>query len=940
MRQYARYKQLHPGCILLFRIGDFYEMFDDDAVAVSKALGLTLTQRSAGVPMAGMPYHQLEVYLRRLVAQGFRVAVCDQVEKAEQATGLIERAVTRVLTPGTLVDETLLADDRPSTLAAVCFENAGAKAESARRGKAGERATPDAKDATAEMFACVAIADLSTGAFTLARVPASQLDGELLRRAVSEVLYAEPADGIVPPTLANALRALGVAGSPQPGWHFRKDEAVEALGEQFGVAQLGGFGLAADDGLVLPAGAIIRYLRATQAPDADPRKGRLQHLLPPRIESVTDRLLIDAASLRALEIDRTLRAASGMSAAGEAPERGSLIGVFTSATGRALCRTAMGKRLLRDWLVRPLCDKAAIEARQRCTGALAEDRAHAQQLGTVLEGVQDVARIGARLALLRVTPRDLVALGRSLGRVGDCRRALEGSPAFVKQHADLGALHAALAPLAERIAAVCVDEPPPHLREGGLVRPGVDAELDEARLLKSDSGRWLAEYQGRLIEQYNLPSLKVGYNRVFGYFIELPKGQAGRAPAELVRRQTLTNAERYITPELKAYEDKVSHADARALAREEAIFAELCLLGVAELPGIAAFGQIVAELDVLMCFADKAAARGWVRPVIVDEPVAHVVAGRHPVLDELLNGEFVPNDVSLGRAMTPDGEDRPSVALITGPNMAGKSTFIRQTALLLLLAHAGSYVPAESAVFGLTDRIFTRIGADDALHAGQSTFMVEMTETANILHNATARSLIVLDEIGRGTSTLDGLSLAWAIAEYLANFGSDEVAGKVGAAGRGKTALANRRVSPRTLFATHYHELTKLEELLPGRVANLQVSVREWGDSIVFLHRIVPGRSDRSYGIHVAKLAGIPPEVVKRASEILESLSVEHGEGLAVSVAQPAGRVANVAPVADQWSLFAQPAPHPAVDALKAVDLDALTPLAAFDALRRLKELL
>jgi DNA mismatch repair protein MutS len=450
----------------------------------------------------------------------------------------------------------------------------------------------------------------------------------------------------------------------------------------------------------------------------------------------------------------------------------------------------------------------------------------------------------------------------------------------------------------------------------------VDAELDEARQLATDSTTWLAQYQARLVAEHQLPSLKVGYNKIFGYYIELPKAQAARAPAEFSRRQTLTGAERYITPELKEFEDKVTTARSRALAREQALFDGLIALAAGALDPITRFADAASQVDVLLALADKAHTRRWVKPEMTLEPVLRIEQGRHPVLDELLEGTFVPNDVALGG-------DQATLALITGPNMAGKSTFIRQVALITLLAHAGGFVPADKAHIGLTDRIFTRIGADDALHAGQSTFMVEMVETAGILHHAGPRSLVVLDEIGRGTSTLDGLSLAWAIAENLA--GAAEPAKPAAKKARPPAATGP---GPRTLFATHYHELTRLQEQFPGRVTNLQVAVREWGEQIVFLHRIIAGRADRSYGLHVAKLAGLPAGVVARAREVLDSLSVEHAADARAERAASSRRPADDS----QMGLFTQYLSHPAVDRLREMKIESLTPLQAFDELRALKD--
>ncbi|MEZ6243091.1 MAG: DNA mismatch repair protein MutS [Phycisphaerales bacterium] len=550
---------------------------------------------------------------------------------------------------------------------------------------------------------------------------------------------------------------------------------------------------------------------------------------------------------------------------------------------------------------------------------MVEDRTAAGALANLLAGIQDVARITGRLALGRLTPRDLVSLGGAVDRLPALVDTASNTPSLRVQHGALAAARDALAPLARSILASCVEEPPGHLREGGLIRDGVDAELDEARGLQRDAGAWLADYQSRLIAEHDLPSLKVGYNKVFGYFIELPAAQARRAPEALTRKQTLKNAERYVTPELREFEHKVTTAEARAVQRERELFDELVRAAGGRVAQLQAFSNTLAELDALLGLAEKARARGWVRPEVVDEPVLSIHGGRHPVLDELLEGRFVPNDCELGV-----GEAAARLALITGPNMAGKSTYIRQNALLVVLASIGSFIPADRATIGVCDRVFTRVGADDALHRGQSTFMVEMTETAAILNNAGPRSLVILDEIGRGTSTLDGLSLAWAIAERLAGEGGHES-------------------GPRTLFATHYHEITDLEERLPDRVRNLSVAVREWTapddehpegrPEIIFLHRILPGRADQSYGVHVAALAGIPPKVTARAREILESLSVQHAAQIDPGrVGQPRATIRD-----EQLGLFA-PGTHPAVERLRELKLDAMTPLQAFDTLRALHE--
>ncbi len=879
MRQFTRFKRQHPECILLFRIGDFYETFDDDAVTVHKALGLTLTQRSEGIPMAGVPHHQIEVYLRRLIQQGFRVAVCDQVQDAKDAKGIVERAVTRVLTPGTLVDDALLEEGAANRLAAI--------------------SAADLRDPTR---LGVAVVEASTGGFVVFECDAAALADALAARGVHELLYPDAGGtpGALPPAIKHASDVLGIACTPRPSWQFRPAEALESVLSHYGVATVAGFGLRDDEPCIHAAGAVIRYLRETQAPDGG-REGSfstratLSHLLPPRRDESAGFCVLDAVSLRALEVERTIRSIRGATG-GE----GSLLGLFMGG-----CGTPMGKRLLREWLCRPLAELEPIRARHACVAVLTEDRRTARALADAVSGVQDVARIAGRIALGRATPRDLVALGRSLTRVDAMAAALNGGTAFAKHLERMTAVAAALRPVADRIVERCVESPPAHLREGGLFRDGIDAELDEARLLQRDSAAWLIQYQQKLIAEHQLPGIKVGYNKIFGYYIELTATQARSAPAAFSRKQTLKNAERYITPELKEFEDKVMTAEARAVERERHLFDKLCETAAAVIPAISAFAQVVAELDVLGCFAERAARKSWARPEMTEAPAVAVRSGRHPVLEEVLGENFVPNDVELGA-----GSPGAGLALITGPNMAGKSTFIRQMALIALLAHAGSFVPAEAATIGVADRIFTRVGADDALHSGQSTFMVEMTETATILNNATPRSLVILDEIGRGTSTLDGLSLAWAIAEFLAG--------------------DQQRPGPRTLFATHYHELTELEERLSGRVRNLHVSVREWGDQIVFLHRILPGRTDRSYGVHVAKLAGIPSSVVERARQVLAALSVHHGP----STTGPA----QAAPVG-QLSLFTEFVPHPAVDALREVKLEGLSPMQAFDELRKLQQM-
>ena len=874
MKQFRQFKGQFPDCVLFFRMGDFYEMFYEDAKLANKTLGVTLTQRTEGIPMAGVPYHAVEGYMRRMIQAGYRVAVCDQVEDPAQAKGVVRRDVTRVITPGTLTDESLLDEGKGNPLAAVMYHDGG-----------------DGGTAS------VAWVELSTGSFQLTTLAAAEIADELARIAPSELLHVETADGQTPERIVKLVDSLNAVATARPAWQFRQAEAVETLLRQFQVATLAGFGFDDTDASLGPAGAVVQYLLETQKGSAARGDQRIAHLLPPRRFSRAEHMVVDQVSLRSLEVERTIRSGS---------TEGSLLGVLQN------CVTAMGKRMLRQWLCYPLADRTDIEQRQRIVGAIVEDSLFRQALRKTLGRVQDVQRMIGRIAVGRAMPRDLVGLGLSVTHADALAELLADRPAMASYADKVGGVAQPLGELADTIHTGCVDAPPAHLREGGLIRDGYDKALDEYRTLQHDSNSWLAGYQKELIEQTGISSLKVGYNRVFGYYIEVTAAHRDKAPDAWSRKQTLKNAERYITPQLKEYEGKVLSARSRAIAREQDLFAKLCDRAQRQLADLHAFAEIAAELDVLACFADRAARARYVKPTMVDEPVLQITAGRHPVLDELLGDQFVPNEVELGAA----DKSAATLALITGPNMAGKSTYIRQTALIVLLAHTGSFVPADAATIGICDRIFTRIGASDELHAGQSTFMVEMTETANICHHATESSLVILDEIGRGTSTLDGLSLAWALAEF----------------------IAQRRC--RCLFATHYHEITRLAEQYPA-VRNLNVTVREWQDQIVFLHRIVPGATDRSYGIHVAKIAGLPGEVVDRANDLLAELEVSHNGGPAPGSGP--GAVDTGAPVPDslpddgQLSLFTQYLDHPVVDELRQADLKSLSPLDAFDLLRRLK---
>lgn len=865
MRQFHHFKEIYPDCVLFFRMGDFYEMFHQDAVLAHKVLGVTLTQRTEGVPMAGVPYHAVTSYMHRMVKAGYRIAICDQVEDPATAKGVVKRDVTRIITPGTLTDENLLDEGQENPLAAVQLHK--------------------------DHRASCAWVELSTGTFQVATFQMHELVDELARIAPSELLYEQQRNvDDAPDVLLKLQQTLGCILTARPAWQFRQADALQMLEKQYEVRTLSGFGLADTDPVIGVAGGVLAYLLETQRTDATRLEastatpGKIRHLLPPRRFERKQFLVIDQVSLRSLEVERTMRSESSSH---------SLVSTLQG------CVTAMGKRQLRHWLCYPLCDKAAITRRQDLVQALMDDSRFLDQLRQSLDNIQDIQRITGRIAVGRATPRDLVALGTSSVQVQQLAQLLDQRPSVKTYHEQVADIHDALAQLGKLITHTCVDAPPAHLRDGGLIRDGMDETLDECRSLKADSKAWLARYQKQLVEETGIPSLKVGYNKVFGFYIEVTASQKDKAPDSWSRKQTLKNVERYITQPLKDYEGKVLTASDRAIARELELFNHLCAQAQMQLEHLHTFAQIVADLDVLACFAKRAVRHRYVRPVITDEPLLHIVNGRHPVLDEVLGDQFVPNDVELGKDAT--------LALITGPNMAGKSTYIRQAALLTLLAHTGCFVPAQSATIGLCDRIFTRIGASDELHTGQSTFMVEMTETANICHHATPASLVILDEIGRGTSTLDGLSLAWAIAEHL--------------------AMRNCR----TLFATHYHEITHLADRF-ANVTNLRVTVREWQDQIVFLHRIVSGATDRSFGTHVAKIAGIPPQVIERANELLGELAVSHA-------APSMEKVSQKKPKRDdpQMSLFTEYLEHPIMDQLRKADVMNMTPMQAMDLLHQLQ---
>ena len=808
MRQYQQFKAQYPDYALFFRMGDFYEMFWEDAKLANRILGVALTTRSRGgldaadaIPMAGVPFHAVDGYLRRMIQAGYKVAICEQTEDSGAAKGLIRRDVVRLMTPGTLTDEPLLDGRTENYLAAVAMGIS----------KSGGFAVG------------LAWVDLSTGAAAATSGEQGAVLDELARLRPAEVLVPEKASG-----QEHELAALIRQGTGGPvitvraAWQFTAHHAREQIARQWQALGAAGFGFADDDPAIAATGAVLSYLQETQ-------KGGSQHLRPLRKHLLEDFLSIDPATLRSLEIERTVRG-------------GAAEGSLLSAIDRAA--TSMGGRLLRQWLRFPLRDVQHITARQQAIELLVRSPAQLELIRKQLEGMCDIERVVSRIAVARASPRDVSVLGKSLAQVGPLIDRLAG-------WADAAVVAPELVGMAEfcrerstfLLRAIGTD-PAPHLRDGGVIAAGFDPELDRLRQIGTSGQQWLAEHQAALAASSGINSLKVGFNKVFGYYIEVTDAHRQKVPPDWNRRQTVKNAERYITDELKRFEHESLTARDRSIALEQQLFERV---RQEMLPHLAALGDLAAEiarLDVLCGLASLAIERRYCRPTVTEDRRITIVDGRHPVLEQQLASQFVTNDLTF------DEDD--SLHLITGPNMAGKSTFIRQTALIVIMAQAGSFVPARSAVIGAADRLFARIGASDEIHGGQSTFMVEMTETAHILNSATDRSLVILDELGRGTSTLDGLSLAWAIAEHIAAV-----------------------VRCRTLFATHYHELTDLEQRFTG-VRNFNVAVREWEDQVIFLHRIVEGGTDRSYGIHVARLAGIPATVLSRARQLLGELAVQH----------------------------------------------------------------
>lgn len=848
--QYLRIKKRFPDTIVFFRLGDFYETFDDDARLVSEVCEIVLTSRPVGkgerVPLAGVPYHAVDSYLARLISAGYKVAIVEQTEEQEEKR-LMAREVVRVVTPGTVLEPALLEDKRNNYLAAMVNET----------GRIG-----------------LAFVDITTGEFRATQLEGAdaiqQCEQELARVAPAEVLVDEKT--ILPPRWAEAHH-----WTVYPRWHFDHDNAERALLNHFGVASLQGYGCASAPQAVAAAGAIVQYLDETQ-------KAALQQLTTLSTYSTQSFMTLDAATRRNLELTATIRGSLA---------KGSLLGVLDDT------RTAMGARLLRQWVSQPLLELPALIARQTGVQAFVDDVARRTALRGQLKSVGDLERLISRTVQRVAGPRELIALRDSLVAVREIIAGLQEMESAGAQALPIQKLDdcpEAVSVISQAIVA----DPPATLTAGGVIAPGYSTELDTVQGAANGAKSWVAGLERQERERTGIRTLKVGYNKVFGYYIEVTKSNLEAVPKDYVRKQTLVNAERYITPELKEQESLILNAEERRGELERQIYNQVLSQVSSFADRIASTGKAIATLDVSAGLAEVAQRNRYVRPTLNEGGTVCIAGGRHPVVELMLHDEpFVPNDTLLS--------PQEQVLVITGPNMSGKSTYLRQVALIVLMAQIGSFVPATSAEIGLVDRIFTRVGAQDEISAGQSTFMVEMVETANILNHATGKSLLILDEIGRGTSTYDGISIAWAVVEYIHN---------------------HPRLQAKTLFATHYHELIELARFLP-RIRNYNVAVAEEGDRVVFLRRIVPGGADRSYGIHVAQMAGLPRVVVHRAAEILRNLEQDLQRSPAGSLPK---RVAEV----QQLALF--DVAHPVLQELRELDITAMSPLEAINKLFELQE--
>jgi DNA mismatch repair protein MutS len=855
MQQYREIKSRHQDAILFFRMGEFYEMFYEDAEIASRILGITLTSRNNGgaaeVPLAGFPVKAASEYVRRLVSQGMRVAICEQIEDPRLAKGIVKRAVIETITPGAVLADDLLDGSRNNYICALYAPNGP------------------------EAVVGVAAADVSTGELRLATVSGAELEPILARLAPREVVVAAG----MPPLRASVTSATEAPlVTEREIWEFDAGLATDELLRHFRVASLDGFGIAASDTAAIgAAGALFRYLRELQP-------GGLPQIARPVIERPGGHMPLDEMTRRNLELVESLRGGA----------EGTLLSVLDRTA------TPMGARTLRQWILSPLVIKASIEARLDAVGSFLKHPSARDGLREALRGVRDIERLGAKAASGRSTPRELRALGDSLKRLPAARAALNqtdtaGCLRVIDEQWD------ACADVASLICDAIVPEAPISFGDDPVIASGMDAQLDDLRDVRDGGKDLIARIQADERERTGIGSLKVGFNKVFGYYIEVTKSNLHLVPSDYQRRQTITNGERFVTPALKEHEARVLTAAEKIELREREIFEDLRVKVGAHIGRLQKIARALGELDTLCTFAEVAAREDYVRPFVDDAFDLEIVGGRHPVVERMMpRDKFIPNDVRFAK------DSR--VIILTGPNMAGKSTILRQIGLIVLLAQIGAYVPARSAKVGIADRVFTRVGASDNLVRGQSTFMVEMAETSAILHMATDRSLVLLDEIGRGTSTYDGVSIAWSVTEHL-----------------------HDRIGAKTIFATHYHELTQLADQLPA-LRNYNVGVREVGEQIVFLHRLMPGGADRSYGIEVGRLAGLPPSVIARAKSVLKLLESEQ---LATALAKGSPR--SVVRPADQLGLFAA-GPHPVVEKLKSLDVDDLTPRAALTLLASLIE--
>ncbi len=863
MLQYHAIKKEYPREILFFRMGDFYEMMFDDAVKASEIMGITLTKRGRGTaaeaPMCGVPHHAVDGYIAKLIRAGQRVAICDQVEDPKASKGIVKREVTRVITPGTVLDENCL-DSKDFQYLATLFEDGDCLG--------------------------LALLEFSTGKFEV-----TEFSGQERYQEVADLLSArDPAEIILDEETDLDWMDAGFLSSRCltriEGWYFGSDHARQQLLDHFETLTLDGFGLTDMPRAIRAAGASLSYIYQTQ-------KNKAAHLQSLKVLSRHDYMVLDGATQRNLELTRSIF---------DGNRKESLLGQID------YCKTVMGSRLLKEWILQPLVDVAQITERQTFVTSYLDATIPRSEMRRVLAEIPDLDRQISKLAMGNINPRDLLGVASALGRMPEIVELLDE---IVPDRYGLDeSVFAHLWELHEKIIHGLVDEPPTHTRAGGYIRESVSEELDELRALRKDGRSTLAKIEARERERTHIPKLKVQYNKVFGYYIEVSKVHADKVPEEYIRKQTLVNSERYITEELKEYEAKILGAEERILVLEVELYDTLLAYCKSRIPDLRIWSRTLAGIDVHSALAELAKHRNYCLPRVHSGPEMEIVEGRHPVVESLSTEPFIPNDVFLD-----GGSDR--VLIITGPNMGGKSTYLRQTAIICLMAQMGSYVPASKAEIGIVDRVFTRVGASDHLARGQSTFMVEMTETANILNHATSRSLIILDEIGRGTSTFDGLSIAWACAEHI-----------------------HDAIGAKTLFATHYHEMTELEKLSEG-VTNPHITVREWKNKIVFLRRIEKGAADQSYGIHVAQLAGLPGELINRSREILANLEKNELDTMGKPRLARGGSAPkpkkNKSPV--QLDLFA-PEPSPIIDELQVLDVDSATPRQALEILYRWKEML